>query len=64
MRWKESLRKQERNWGGAPGDLHDGHKPGLDGSAHLVEGAGASDNGHTGEINGVLDGRDLSERIG
>lgn len=43
-----------------PANLHDGQEASLDGGAHLVEGAGAGDDGHGGEVDGVLDGGDLA----
>ena len=43
-----------------PADLHDGHETSADGRANLVEGARASNNGHRAQVDGVLDGGDLS----
>lgn len=45
---QECLRKGEGEWGGDPGDLHDGHEACADGGADLMEGAGAGDDGHAG----------------
>lgn len=56
---QELLGKSQRQRGGDPADLHDGHETGLDGGANLVEGTGAGDDGHRGEVDGVLDGGDL-----
>lgn len=56
---KEFLGKGQRDGRGDPADFHDGHEASADGGADLVEGAGAGDDGHRGEIDGVLNGRDL-----
>ena len=56
MRGEEALRKHECQWGRAPRDFHDGHEPGFDGRAYLVGGTCAGDEGHAGQVNGILDG--------
>lgn len=43
---KELLGEGQRQRRRDPADLHDRVEAGLDGSADLVEGTGASDNGH------------------
>lgn len=43
---QELLSKGESQRGGAPADLHDGKQTGTNGSADLVESAGAGDDGH------------------
>lgn len=42
-----------------PADFHDGHEAGSDGRSDLVEGPGASDDGHGGEVDCILDRSDL-----
>lgn len=56
---KELLRKGKRDGGDDPADLHDGPEASLDGRLNLVECAGARNQGHGGEVDAVLDGRDL-----
>lgn len=56
---KELLGECQGDWRYDPAHLHDGHETGLDGSAHLVEGAGACNDGHGDEVYRVLDGGDL-----
>lgn len=56
---QELLGKGQRDGRDDPADLHDGHEAGLDGCADLVECAGAGDEGHGGQVDAVLDGRDL-----
>lgn len=56
---QELLGKGQGQWGGDPADLHDGQEAGLDGGANLVEGARASNDGHRGQVDAVLDGGDL-----
>ena len=53
---QELLGKGERDGRNDPADLHDGPEAGLDRGAHLVEGAGARDDGHGDEVYRVLDG--------
>ena len=59
---KELLRKGKRQRRHNPADLHNGKEASLDGRLDLVERTCASDNGHTGEVDGVLDGRDLASQ--
>lgn len=42
-----------------PADLHDGHEACSDGRSDLVEGPGAGDDGHGGEVDCILDRSDL-----
>lgn len=56
---KELLRKGKRDRRGDPADSHHRPKAGADGGAHLVPGAGARDEGHAREVDGVLNWRDL-----
>lgn len=56
---EELLGEGKSQWRSNPADLHDREETGLDGGADLVEGAGASDNGHGGQVDDVLDGRYL-----
>jgi len=56
--WQELLRKRQRKRRGNPADLHDWPETGSDGRADLVEGACTSDDGHGGQVDGVLDRRD------
>lgn len=60
--WQEGLRKGERDRGRDPGHLHHRHEAGTNGRADLVEGARAGDDGHGGEVDGVLDRGDLEAR--
>jgi len=60
---QEGLRKRQGDRRGDPRDLHDGHEAGAHGGADLVERTRASDDGHAEEIYGVLDGRDLRDRV-
>lgn len=60
---QEGLREGERERRRDPADFHHGHEAGADGGADLVEGAGAGDDGHGGEVDDVLDGGDLGERL-
>jgi hypothetical protein len=57
--WEELLGEGERDGRHDPADFHDGPETGFDGGAHLVEGAGAGDEGHGDEVDAVLDGGDL-----
>jgi hypothetical protein len=57
---EELLRKREADGGRDPADLHDRPEAGLDRCSNLVEGARAGDDGHSNEVNAVLDRRDLS----
>lgn len=59
---EELLRKREGERGGDPADFHDGHEARADGGADLVESAGAGDEGHGDEVDGILDWGDL--RVG
>jgi hypothetical protein len=56
---KELLREGKCDRGGDPADSHDGPETGADSGAYLVPGAGPGDEGHAGEIDGVLDWGDL-----
>ena len=56
---QELLGERQRDGGDDPADLHDGHEAGLDGCADLVECAGAGNQSHGGQVDAVLDGRDL-----
>lgn len=60
---QELLGESQGDGGGGPGDLHDGHETGADGGADLVEGAGACNDGHAGQVDCVLNGGDLNEGI-
>jgi hypothetical protein len=60
---QELLRKSQRDGGDDPADLHDGPEACLDGCAHLVECAGASDQGHGDQVDAVLDGGDLGTLV-
>ena len=42
-----------------PAHFHDRHETGSDGRSDLVEGPGAGNDGHGGEVDCVLDGGDL-----
>ena len=57
---KELLRKGKGQRRSDPANLHDGHEASAHGSADLVDGARPGDNGHGGEVDGVLDGGDLN----
>ena len=57
---QEFLRKRQGQRGGDPADLHNRQKPSPDRCPHLMEGPRTGDDGHRGEIDGVLDGRDLA----
>lgn len=59
---QELLSERERDGRGDPGDFHDGQEAGAHGGAYLVEGAGAGDDGHGGQVDGVLDWRDLDDK--
>jgi hypothetical protein len=48
---------------GDPRDLHDRHEAGAHSSTDLVERTCSSDDGHAEEVYGVLDGRDLRDRV-
>ena len=56
---QELLSEGQGNGRHDPADLHAWHEASLDGGAYLVEGAGACNDGHGHEIDGVLDGGDL-----
>ena len=56
MLGKEFLGERQGNRRYDPAHLHDGHEAGLDGGLDLVVGAGAGDQGHGHEVDGVLDG--------
>lgn len=56
---QELLCESQSQGRGAPADLHDGEEASTNGGADLVESTGASDDGHGGEVDGVLDRRDL-----
>ena len=56
---KELLREGKCDWGGDPADSHHGPETSADGGANLVPGAGAGDEGHAGQVDGVLDWCDL-----
>jgi hypothetical protein len=57
--WEKLLGEGERDGRHDPADFHDGPEAGFNGGAHLVEGAGAGDEGHGDEVDAVLDGGDL-----
>ena len=56
---QEHLRERQRERAGDPADAHDGQEAGADGGADLMPGARAGDDGHRGEVDGVLDWGDL-----
>jgi hypothetical protein len=56
---QELLSKRQGDWGYDPADLHDWPEARLDCRLHLVEGAGARDEGHGGEVNAILNRCDL-----
>ena len=58
---KELLRKGKGQRRSDPANLHDGHEASAHGSADLVDGARTGDDTHGGEVDDVLDGRDLNE---
>ena len=60
---QESLRESEGQGRCDPGDFHDGHEACAHGGADLVEGAGAGDDGHGGQVDDVLDWGDLAGYI-
>jgi hypothetical protein len=60
---QERLRKRQGNGRGDPRDLHDRHEAGAHSSTDLVERTCSSDDGHAEEVYGVLDGRDLRDRV-
>lgn len=47
-----------------PADFHDGHEAGSNGRSDLVEGPGAGDDGHGGEVDCILDRSDLKDAQG
>lgn len=53
---QELLGKGQGQRRGAPADLHNRQQASANSSTDLVEGAGTGDDGHSGEIDGVLDG--------
>lgn len=56
---QELLRKRQAQRGGDPADFHDGHEARADGGSDLMQGSRARDHGHAGEVDGVLNRRDL-----
>ena len=58
---EELLRKGKGQRRSHPANLHDGHEASAHGSADLVDGARTGDDTHGGEVDDVLDGRDLNE---
>ena len=58
---EELLRKGKGQRRSDPANLHDGHEASAHGSADLVDGARTGDDTHGGEVDDVLDGRDLNE---
>jgi hypothetical protein len=60
---QESLRKRQGDGRGDPRDLHDRHEAGAHGGADLVERTRSSNDGHAEEVYGVLDRRDLRDRV-
>ena len=56
---QEFLGKRQCQGGDNPADFHDWHEAGSDSRSDLVEGPGASDDGHGGEVDCVLDGCNL-----
>jgi len=61
---QELLGKGQRYGRNNPADLHDGPEACLDRSLDLVECAGASNECHGGQVDAVLDRRDLGESAG
>ena len=59
---QEGLCERESQRGCDPGDFHDGHEACADGGADLMEGACAGDDGHGGQVDHILDGRDLESK--
>ncbi len=59
MLWEELLRKGQGDWRSDPADFHDWHETSTDGGTDLMPGAGAGNESHGGQIDGVLDGCDL-----
>lgn len=60
---QEVLGKSKREWRSHPADFHDGQETGADGRADLMESAGACDDGHGGQVDSVLDRRDLGDTV-
>ena len=60
---EELLRKGEADGARDPRDLHDLPEADLDGGADLVVCPCAGDEGHGGQVDGVLDGGDLGRRV-
>lgn len=56
---QELLRKGEGDWRSDPSDTHDGHEAGTDGGTDLMPGASSGDDGHGGQVDRILDRRDL-----
>lgn len=56
---EELLREGERDRGGDPGYLHDWHESGLPCRVDRVDVARAVDDGHRGQVDTVLDWRNL-----
>lgn len=56
---EELLSEGQAQRGSDPADLHDLPESNLDGRADLVVRLGTGDEGHRGEVDGVLDGRNL-----
>ena len=59
MFWQKLLGECQRQRRDDPADFHDRHEAGSDGRSDLMEGPGASNDSHGGEIDCVLDGCDL-----
>lgn len=56
---QELLSKGERQGRSAPADFHDGKQSSTNGGANLVESASACDDSHGGQVDGVLNWRNL-----
>ena len=60
---QELLRKGQSNRASDPGDFHHGHEARLDRGTDLVESTCASDEGHRGEVDHILNGCDLGRIV-
>lgn len=56
---QELLGECERDWGSDPRHLHHRHEACANGSADLVKGACARNDGHGSQVDSILDGGDL-----
>ena len=59
MLGKELLRESQRDRRGDPADFHHGHEASSDCGSDLVESPRPGNDGHGGEVDGVLDWGDL-----